>query len=77
MQNNILCKVPLLGSVLCGTLDLALGVLGLNAVLSDILGQVGPDFPAVTYDDAVVKSVATFGDSAVVPGTFRQITPTF
>ena len=77
LQNNILCKVPLLGSILCGTLDLALGILGLNTVLANIMGQVGPNFPAVTYNDTVVKSVATFGDSAIVPGTFRQVSPMF
>jgi hypothetical protein len=77
MQNNILCKVPLLGSILCGTLDAALGILGLNAVVGNILGQLDGSFPAVTYNDTVVKSVTTFGDSAVVPGTFRQVQPMF
>jgi len=77
MQNNILCKVPLLGSILCNTLDAALGILGLNTVLANIAGQLDPYFPALTYDDTVVKSVTTFGDSAIVPGTFRQVTPMY
>jgi hypothetical protein len=77
MQNNILCVVPLLGPILCGTLTLLINVLGLQTVLNGITPQINPALPAVTYNDAVVKSVTTFGDSAVVPGTFRQVTPMF
>jgi hypothetical protein len=77
LQTNPLCSLPLLGPILCNTLDAAVGALGLNSVLSNIGGQVDPSFPALTYNDAVVKAVTTFGDSAVVPGTFRQVTPTF
>jgi hypothetical protein len=77
MQNSLLCSLPLLGPVLCGTLTLLINVLGLNAVLAGITPQIAPALPALTYNDTVVKSVATFGDSAVVPGTFRQVTPMF
>ncbi|MEA2129869.1 MAG: hypothetical protein QOJ85_2760 [Solirubrobacteraceae bacterium] len=77
MQNNILCVLPLLGPILCGTLTLLINVLGLQTVLNGITPQINPALPAVTYNDPVVKSVTTFGDSAVVPGTFRQVTPMF
>jgi hypothetical protein len=77
LQNNILCWVPLLGNILCGTLNAVLNVLGVNAVLANILPQINPNLPALTYNDTVVKSVTTFGDSAIVPGTFRQLTPMF
>jgi Tfp pilus assembly protein PilX len=77
LQNNILCYVPLLGNILCGTLNAVINLLGLNTVLANILPQINPNLPAVTYNDTVVKSVTTFGDSSIVPGTFRQVTPMF
>jgi Tfp pilus assembly protein PilX len=77
MQNSLLCSLPILGPVLCGTLTLLINVLGLNAVLAGITPQINPALPAVTYNDTVVKSVSTFGDSAIVPGTFRQVTPMY
>lgn len=77
LQNNILCWVPLLGNILCGTLNAVINVLGLNTVLANILPQINPNLPAITYNDTVVKSVTTFGDSSIVPGTFRQVTPMF
>jgi Tfp pilus assembly protein PilX len=77
LQNNILCYLPLLGNVLCGTLNAVINVLGLNTVLANILPQINPNLPAITYNDTVVKSVTTFGDSSVVPGTFRQVTPMY
>lgn len=54
--------------VLPGTCDL---------LVSDIASQLAPYFPAVQYKDneAVVRSVTTFGDAAIVPGTFRQVAP--
>lgn len=77
LQNNILCWVPLLGNILCGTLNAVINVLGLNTVLANILPQINPNLPAITYNDTVVKSVTTFGDSSIVPGTFRQVTPMY
>jgi Tfp pilus assembly protein PilX len=79
-----LCQVFLVGPILCavtsllsGTLDALLGTLGISAatLAGAILPQVNPGMPAITYDATVVKKAATFGDSALVTGTFRQVAP--
>jgi hypothetical protein len=69
-----LCHLPLVG-LICGTVDALVNVLGLGAVLGQILPQLGTSMPAVTYDANVVRAVSTFGDSALVTGTFRQVSP--
>lgn len=67
-----LCHLPLIG-LICGTLDALLNVLGLSALLGQILPQLGSSMPAVIYNANVVDAVSIFGDSAIVPGTFRQV----
>jgi hypothetical protein len=70
-----LCHLPLVGMI-CGTLDALINVLGVSNLLGQILPQLGNAMPAVTYDANIVRAVTTFGDSAIVTGTFRQVSPT-
>jgi hypothetical protein len=66
--------VGLLNQVLCLLLGL---VPFLGNVVTAILPQLSASLPAITYNATVVSAVTTFNDSAIVPGTFRQVTPMF
>lgn len=79
-----LCQIPILGPITCaltgllsGTLDALLGTLGISAatLAGAMLTQLNPSLPAITYNATVVKRAATFGDSALVTGSFRQVAP--
>jgi len=79
-----LCQIPILGPITCaltgllsGTLDALLGTLGISAttLAGAIVPQLNPSLPAITYNATVVKKAATFGDSALVTGSFRQVAP--
>jgi type II secretory pathway pseudopilin PulG len=79
-----ICHVFLVGPILCaitgllgGTLDAVLSTLGISVttLLGAILPELNPSLPAITYDATVVNKAATFGDSALVTGSFRQIAP--
>lgn len=78
-QNLLTTALCSLTSVLTGPLDGVLSTLGISAatLAAAILPQLNARNPAIAYDDATVKAVTTFGDSAVVPGTFRQVAPMF
>jgi len=81
-----LCGVWIVGPIACSlatlltkTLDQIISTLGISpaTLAAAILPQLNTAFPAVTYNAANVQAVSTFGDSAVVTGTFRQVTPMF
>jgi Tfp pilus assembly protein PilX len=81
-----LCKVPIVGPVTCAivsntsaTVDTILSTLGISATVlaTAILPQLDPSTPTITYNANVVHAVTTFGDSAVVSGTFRQVAPSY
>lgn len=81
-----ICQIPLLGPITCnlttllgGTLDAILSTLGISAstLANAISAQLTSSMPAIRYDDAVVRAAATFGDSATVSGTFRQVSPSY
>lgn len=76
LLTKLLCSLT---SVLTGPLDGVLSTLGISAatLATAILPQLNAQMPAITYDAATVKAVSTFGDSAIVPGTFRQVAPMF
>jgi hypothetical protein len=79
-----ICQVIIVGPILCaitgllgGTLDAVLGTLNISAatLAGAILPQLSGSLPAITYNATVVKKAATFGDSALVTGSFRQVSP--
>jgi hypothetical protein len=79
-----ICHIIILGPILCavvglvtGTLDALLDTLDIPVatLVGALLPQLNTSLPAITYDATVVKKAATFGDSALVTGSFRQITP--
>lgn len=45
--------------------------------LQDLTAELFGDtrLPAITYDEDIVNAASTFGDSALVSGTFRQVQP--
>jgi Tfp pilus assembly protein PilX len=81
-----LCKVPILGPITCslttllgGTLDSLMSVLGISpaTLVAAIIPQLNSSLPAIKYDANTVNAVTTMGDSALVPGTFRQVQPMY
>jgi hypothetical protein len=78
-QNILTSALCVLPSVLTGPLDGVLSTLGISAatLAGAIMPQLDAHNSAITYDEAAVKAVSTFGDSAIVPGTFRQLAPMF
>jgi len=79
-----ICQIPILGAITCklttllgGTLDTVLTTLGISAstLAAAMLNNINSSLPAITYNQAVVERASTFGDSSVVTGTFRQVTP--
>jgi hypothetical protein len=78
-QNLLTRSLCSLTSVLTGPLDGVLSTLGISA--AELAGAIQPQLdahnPAITFHDATVRAVTTFGDSAIVPGTFRQVAPMF
>ena len=78
-QNLLTRALCSLTSVLTGTLDNVISTLGITpaTLASALLPQLQANLPALTYDAATVNSVTTLGDSAVVPGTFRQVEAMF
>ena len=74
-QNLLTRYLCSLTSVLTGPLDGVLSTLGISAgeLVAAMLPQINPHLPAIAYHQATVNAVTTFGDSAVVPGTFRQV----
>jgi type II secretory pathway pseudopilin PulG len=85
LRNDLaICHVIILGPILCavlglvtGTLDALLDTLDIpvSTLLGELLPFLNPALPAITYNATVVRKAATFGDSALVTGSFRQITP--
>lgn len=64
----------LLNQVLC----LLLGLIPyLGSTVAQIVPQLSPYLPAITYNAGVVSAVTTFNDSAIVAGTFRQVAPLY
>lgn len=77
---NILTKlVCSLTSTLTGTVDHLLTALGISAgdLAGALLPQLNANLPAITYNSATVSALTTMGDSALVPGTFREIAPKY
>jgi hypothetical protein len=79
-----ICHVFILGPILCavvglltGTLDALLDTLDIPVatLVGALLPQLNTSLPAITYNSTVVKKAVTFGDSALVTGSFRQVTP--
>ena len=87
--NLPLCQPPL-GPLVCapvvalagGLIDpilSALATLGVPAssLVTALLPQLTGSLPAIKFDAATVNAVTSMGDSALVPGTFRQVAPKF
>jgi hypothetical protein len=81
-----LCQVPLVGAITCklttllgGTLDSLLSTLGISpaTLAASMITQLNPSLPAITYSSSAVSAITTMGDSALVPGTFREVAPKF
>lgn len=80
------CQVPILGPLTCSLtnllnmpLNLLTSTLGIDTstLVAALAPQMSSAMPAISYDATVVKAVTTMGDSAVVTGTFRQVTPRY
>lgn len=89
ISNLPLCQ-GLVGAIVCGpVLAIAggpvdavvnlLATLGVNAtaLAAAILPQLNASLPAITYNPTAVTAITTMGDSALVPGTFREVRPKF
>ncbi len=68
-----------LTTLLGGTLDELLSTLGISpaTLAAAMVTQLNASLPAITYNAAAVQAVTTMGDSALVPGTFREVAPKF
>ncbi len=81
-----LCQIPIVGPIACNlttllgaSLDTVIATLGISpsTLAGAMQSQLDPSLPAITYDAATVAAATTFGDSAVVTGTFRQVSPAY
>jgi hypothetical protein len=48
-----------------------------SSLVTALLPQLTGAMPAITYNTTAVNAVTTMGDSALVPGTFRQVQPMY
>jgi len=81
-----ICQIIIVGPITCklttllgGTLDTVISTLGISpaTLAAAMVSNLNASLPAITYDETVVKQASTFGDSSVVTGTFRQVSPSY